>query len=75
MPIFLFKHCRTKSEFDTVESRPCRRTSYKKSEKTVKFFFKVVLPLVEKYFSHHRAYFTAMATATTSAAGNDGSCV
>lgn len=44
-----------------------RRTSYKKSEKTVKFFFKVVLPLVEKYFSHHRSYFTAQATISNAA--------
>ena len=51
-----------------------RRNDFKKSSRGVKFFFKVVLPLVEKYFSHHRAYFTAMATATTSAAGNDGIC-
>ena len=51
----------------TVESRPYRRTSYKKSEKTVKFFFKVVLPLVEKYFSHHRSYFTAQATISNAA--------
>lgn len=46
-----------------------RRTSFKKSNRSVKFFFKVVLPLIEKYFSHHRAYFTAVATATASAAG------
>ena len=29
--------------------------------------FKVVLPLVEKYFSHHRSYFTAQATISNAA--------
>lgn len=46
-----------------------RRNSFKKSNRSVKFFFKVVLPLIEKYFSHHRSYFTSVATATASAAG------
>lgn len=44
-----------------------RRNDFKKSNKGVKFFSKVVLPVIEKYFSHHRAYFTAVATATSSA--------
>ena len=44
-----------------------RRKDFKKSSREVKFFTKVVMPLIEKYFSHHRAYFTAVATATTSA--------
>jgi len=44
-----------------------RRNDFKKSSREVKFFTKVVMPLIEKYFSHHRAYFTAVATATTSA--------
>ncbi len=43
------------------------RSSYRKSERAVKFFFKVVLPLIEKYFSHHRSYFTAQATVGTAA--------
>ena len=46
-----------------------RRNSFKKSNRSVKFFFKVVLPLIEKYFSHHRSYFTSVATVTMSAAG------
>lgn len=44
-----------------------RRNDFKKSGREVKFFTKVVMPLIEKYFSHHRSYFTAVATATTSA--------
>ena len=44
-----------------------RRNDFKKSSREVKFFTKVVMPLIEKYFSHHRSYFTATATATTSA--------
>lgn len=41
-----------------------RRTSFKTSSRDIKFFSKVVLPLMEKYFSTHRNYFTAIATAT-----------
>lgn len=41
-----------------------RRTSFKTSSRDIKFFSKVVLPLVEKYFSTHRGYFIAVATAT-----------
>lgn len=41
-----------------------RRTSFKTSSRDIKFFSKVVLPLIEKYFSTHRAYFIAVATAT-----------
>ncbi|XP_063919785.1 ryanodine receptor isoform X1 [Zophobas morio] len=41
-----------------------RRTSYKTSSRDIKFFSKVVLPLMEKYFSTHRNYFIAVATAT-----------
>jgi ryanodine receptor 2 len=44
-----------------------RRSSYRRSERAVKFFFKVVMPLIEKYFSHHRSYFTAQATIGTPA--------
>ena len=44
-----------------------RRNDFKKSTKGVKFFFKVVLPVIEKYFSHHKAYFTAVATAAAQA--------
>ena len=39
-----------------------RRNDFKQSTKNVKFFFKVVLPVIEKYFSHHKAYFTAAGT-------------
>lgn len=38
-----------------------RRSSFKTSTKDVKFFSKVVLPLMEKYFSTNRNYFLAVA--------------
>lgn len=41
-----------------------RRTSFKTASRDIKFFSKVVLPLMEKYFSTHRNYFIAVATAT-----------
>lgn len=41
-----------------------RRNSFKTSSRDIKFFSKVVLPLMEKYFSTHRNYFIAIATAT-----------
>ncbi|XP_037033206.1 ryanodine receptor isoform X4 [Bradysia coprophila] len=41
-----------------------RRTSYKTASRDIKFFSKVVLPLMEKYFSTNRGYFIAVATAT-----------
>ncbi|XP_014093117.2 ryanodine receptor isoform X15 [Bactrocera oleae] len=41
-----------------------RRSSFKTASRDIKFFSKVVLPLMEKYFSTHRNYFVAMATAT-----------
>ncbi|XP_014249566.1 ryanodine receptor isoform X2 [Cimex lectularius] len=41
-----------------------RRSSFKTCTRDIKFFFKVVLLLVEKYFSTHRSYFIAIATAT-----------
>jgi ryanodine receptor 2 len=41
-----------------------RRTSFKTSSRDIKFFSKVVLPLMEKYFTTHRNYFIAIATAT-----------
>lgn len=41
-----------------------RRNSYVRSSRDIKFFSKVVLPLMEKYFSTHRNYFIAVATAT-----------
>ncbi|CAG9853862.1 unnamed protein product [Phyllotreta striolata] len=41
-----------------------RRSSYKTSSRDIKFFSKVVLPLMEKYFSTHRNYFITIATAT-----------
>ncbi|KAL5285595.1 hypothetical protein ACFFRR_007348 [Megaselia abdita] len=41
-----------------------RRTSFKTASRDIKFFSKVVLPLMEKYFTTHRNYFIAVATAT-----------
>ncbi|KAK3867881.1 hypothetical protein Pcinc_026695, partial [Petrolisthes cinctipes] len=41
-----------------------RRSSFKTSTKDVKFFSKVVLPLMEKYFSTNRNYFLAVAVTT-----------
>ncbi|XP_057661319.1 ryanodine receptor isoform X14 [Diorhabda carinulata] len=41
-----------------------RRSSYRTSSRDIKFFSKVVLPLMEKYFSTHRNYFITIATAT-----------
>lgn len=41
-----------------------RRSSFKTASRDIKFFSKVVLPLIEKYFSSHRGYFIAIATAT-----------
>ncbi|XP_055318049.1 ryanodine receptor isoform X5 [Sitodiplosis mosellana] len=41
-----------------------RRSSFKTASRDIKFFSKVVLPLIEKYFSTHRSYFIAVATAT-----------
>ncbi|XKL68210.1 hypothetical protein PGB90_003701 [Kerria lacca] len=41
-----------------------RRSSFKTCSRDIKFFFKVVLPLIEKYFSTHRNYFIAVATAS-----------
>lgn len=41
-----------------------RRTSFKTATRDIKIFTKVVLPLIEKYFSTHRSYFIAVATAT-----------
>ena len=44
-----------------------RRNSFRKSHNTVKFFSKVVLPVIEKYFNHQKNYFTAAATLTATA--------
>ncbi|XP_063236802.1 ryanodine receptor isoform X2 [Bacillus rossius redtenbacheri] len=41
-----------------------RRNSFRTSSRDIKFFSKVVLPLMEKYFNTHRNYFIAVATAT-----------
>lgn len=41
-----------------------RRSSFKTCSRDIKFFSKVVLPLIEKYFSSNRNYFIAIATAT-----------
>ncbi|KAL1124812.1 hypothetical protein AAG570_001433 [Ranatra chinensis] len=41
-----------------------RRTSFKTCTRDIKFFSKVVLLLVEKYFSTHKNYFIAVATAS-----------
>ena len=37
-----------------------RRNSYSQATEDVKFFGKVVLPLIERYFNHHQAYFLAI---------------
>lgn len=42
-----------------------RRSSFKTSTRDVKFFSKVVLPVMEKYFSAHRNFFISAATTTT----------
>merc|ERR1719317_1375648 len=42
-----------------------RRNSFSRPNKNVKFFVRVVLPLIEKYFGHTRNYFTAVATAAS----------
>ena len=44
-----------------------RRNSFSKPNKNVKFFVRVVLPLIEKYFGHTKNYFTAVATAASTA--------
>ena len=44
-----------------------RRNSFSRPNKNVKFFVRVVLPLIEKYFGHTRNYFTAVATAASTA--------
>lgn len=41
-----------------------RRSSFRMASRDIKFFSKVVLLLIEKYFSTHRGYFLAVATAT-----------
>ncbi|KAL3874970.1 hypothetical protein ACJMK2_037916, partial [Sinanodonta woodiana] len=47
-------------------SRFSRRSSYSQSTEDVKFFGKVVLPFVEKYFQAHRDYFLGSTTNPTS---------
>ncbi|ODN01392.1 Ryanodine receptor 44F [Orchesella cincta] len=42
-----------------------RRSTFKDTTRDVKFFTKVVLPLMEKYFNTHRTYFIAIATGGT----------
>ena len=50
-----------------------RRMSFKQSSRDVKFFSKVVLPLMEKYFSAQKMFFLTTMTATaTSTAVNAG---
>ncbi|GFU98108.1 ryanodine receptor [Trichonephila clavipes] len=44
-----------------------RRMSFKTSTRDVKFFSKVVLPLMEKYFSSQKTFFLAAATSTATA--------
>ncbi|KAL0274261.1 UNVERIFIED_CONTAM: hypothetical protein PYX00_006731 [Menopon gallinae] len=41
-----------------------RRSSFKPCSRDIKFFSKVVLPLIEKYFNSHKGYFIAVATAS-----------
>lgn len=42
-----------------------RRSTFKDTTRDVKFFTKVVLPLMEKYFNTHRNYFITIATGGT----------
>ena len=42
-----------------------RRNSFSRPNKNVKFFVRVVLPLIEKYFGHTKHYFTAVATGSS----------
>ncbi|GFT39401.1 ryanodine receptor, partial [Nephila pilipes] len=44
-----------------------RRMSFKTSTRDVKFFSKVVLPLMEKYFSSQKTFFLTAATSTATA--------
>lgn len=44
-----------------------RRMSFKTSTRDVKFFSKVVLPLMERYFSSQKTFFLAAATSTATA--------
>lgn len=41
-----------------------RRSSFKQSDRDVKFFSKVVLPLIERYFTAHREFFLTYGTAS-----------
>ena len=46
-----------------------RKTSFKTSGQDVKFFTKVVLPLIEKYFQSQRSYFIFKSSANKPGAG------
>jgi ryanodine receptor 2 len=48
-----------------------RRSSFKQSSRDVKFFSKVVLPVMERYFSAQRIFFLTSVTAPT---GEDNCC-
>lgn len=43
-----------------------RRSSFKQSDRDVKFFSKVVLPLIERYFTAHRGFFLTQYGLSTS---------
>lgn len=49
----------------TPSANYSRRSTFKDTTRDVKFFTKVVLPLMEKYFNTHRSYFIAIATGGT----------
>jgi ryanodine receptor 2 len=48
-------------------ARFSRKNSFKMSGQDVKFFTKVVLPLIEKYFKSHRSYFIIKSPSTNKA--------
>lgn len=49
-----------------------RRSSFKQSDRDVKFFSKVVLPLIERYFTAHRDFFLAYGLLSPSVTGPGG---
>ncbi|KAG9509881.1 Ryanodine receptor, partial [Fragariocoptes setiger] len=59
-----------KLELLKVSSNFSRRSSFKQTDKDVKFFTKVVLPLIERYFSAHRDFFLASTTPLSPATGS-----
>lgn len=50
-----------------------RRSSFKQTDKDVKFFSKVVLPLIERYFTAHREFFQTYYGLTSGTSGQQSS--